>query len=662
MLSLAAGVTLSSGLIIDNQAAGGAITLDNATTPVIGAGMIAEGALTSDATINIGAGDFEFIIDVSASGSFVNGGQINLSGATGNAAALYIGPPPKGGGSLSATYGNISVTDGFIQAGAADQAASGGGASGDITLNSDGYLLATASLANTAVTFAGAGDLLALGQTAVGTSTYQQVRAISGFGAGDTIALVSDGTAMAVPAKASYSSATDDLTIANASGATLATLDIGAGYSSDAFVVTSKTTNVANTGATSFSNEYDVKIVPALAITSSGEASSEASQTITGTVTSGGGATVAGQTVTLTDNGVALAASAPIIVQSNGTFSASIVLPNAGVNAIVASVSNSAGSVGTSAAVDDWLTTAGATNSSNVDGLSVNVGDSVNVAVGGAGDYLNVTGTSAVATATGSKDNIALAGLNDWAALNGSGEAETATGSGGYVVMNGASDNSAMNGPSEAASASSTGANDYFSLGGSNDWVTMYGANDGATATGADVSVTQGGTGDWANLLGQGDAMTATGSTASATLGGTDQWATLNGSGDAGTATGATDYVVLGSSNEWVALKGAGDSVTGSGNGDYVEFGGSSATADLTGNTKSYVFDASFGNVVISDFNATSDTMQFSKSDFASWSALSPGHIVQGALGAVITFDAGDTVTLKGVSEGSLVSTHFSFV
>jgi hypothetical protein len=400
---------------------------------------------------------------------------------------------------------------------------------------------------------------------------------------------------------------------------------------------------------------------PSVAIASLGEASSQSSQTITGTVAGSVFATVAGQAVTLTDNGVALTTSAPVTVQSDGSFSASVVL-NASVNAIVVSVADSSGDIGTSATLYDWLTTAGATNGSNVDGLSVYVGDGVNVTVGGASDYLDVTGTSAVATATGSKDNIVLAGVNDWAALNGTGEAETATGSGGYVVMNGASDNSAMNGLSEGASASSTGADDYFSLAGSNDWVTMYGASDGATETGVSDSVTQGGAGDWANLTGQGDAMTATGATASATLGGANEWATLNGSGDAGTATGATDFVVLGSNNEWVALKGAGDSVTGSGNGDYVEFGGASATADLTGNTEAYVIDASFGNVVINDFNAASDTMQFSKSDFSSWGALSPSHIAPGATGAVITFTAGNTVTLTGVSEGSLVAANFSFL
>ena len=47
-------------------------------------------------------------------------------------------------------------------------------------------------------------------------------------------------------------------------------------------------------------------VAPAVTITSPAEASNDAAQTITGTVTSGGGAMV-GQAVTFTDNGAALA-------------------------------------------------------------------------------------------------------------------------------------------------------------------------------------------------------------------------------------------------------------------------------------------------------------------------------------------------------------------
>ena len=91
-------------------------------------------------------------------------------------------------------------------------------------------------------------------------------------------------------------------------------------------------------------------IAPTVTITSAAEASRNATQTVTGTVVSGGAATVAGQTVTLTDNGVTLGTAT---VQSNGTFSATVTLPNQGANSIVATVSDSYGNSGSSAAVVD---------------------------------------------------------------------------------------------------------------------------------------------------------------------------------------------------------------------------------------------------------------------------------------------------------------------
>ncbi|BAM91984.1 putative calcium binding hemolysin protein [Bradyrhizobium oligotrophicum S58] len=91
---------------------------------------------------------------------------------------------------------------------------------------------------------------------------------------------------------------------------------------------------------------------PTVTITSAAETSNVAVQTITGTVTSGGIAKVAGQTVTLTDNGVPLGTAT---VQADGSFAATVTLPNQGSNAIVASVTDSFGSTGSSASVVDFL-------------------------------------------------------------------------------------------------------------------------------------------------------------------------------------------------------------------------------------------------------------------------------------------------------------------
>ena len=63
---------------------------------------------------------------------------------------------------------------------------------------------------------------------------------------------------------------------------------------------------------------------------------------------------MAGQTVTLTDNGTTLGTAT---VQSDGTFSAAVTLPNQGANAIVATVSDNFGNIGTSAAVIDARST-----------------------------------------------------------------------------------------------------------------------------------------------------------------------------------------------------------------------------------------------------------------------------------------------------------------
>ncbi|BAM90337.1 putative calcium binding hemolysin protein [Bradyrhizobium oligotrophicum S58] len=91
---------------------------------------------------------------------------------------------------------------------------------------------------------------------------------------------------------------------------------------------------------------------PTVTITSAAETSNVAVQTITGTVTAGGIGKVVGQTVILTDNGVTLGTAT---VQADGSFSATVTLPNQGSNAIVASVTDGLGNTGASAAVVDFL-------------------------------------------------------------------------------------------------------------------------------------------------------------------------------------------------------------------------------------------------------------------------------------------------------------------
>lgn len=152
-------------------------------------------------------------------------------------------------------------------------------------------------------------------------------------------------------------------------------------------------------------------VAPTVTITSPAETSSTAAQTITGTVTTD--AVVAGQTVTLTDNGTVLGTGT---VQSNGTFSINVTLPNGGANSIVASVTDSLGLTGSSAALVDTLpvaptitgTRAGQTTTSRAPinpftGVTIGDGnwaalDTLTITLSGAGGTLSGTGLSGSGT------------------------------------------------------------------------------------------------------------------------------------------------------------------------------------------------------------------------------------------------------------------------
>ncbi len=176
----------------------------------------------------------------------------------------------------------------------------------------------------------------------------------AGNGASQTIAgtVVPGGTASVVGQTVTL---TDN-------GATLATTTVQADGSFTANVtlpnqgansiIALVTDNDGNAGSSAAVVDTLDNVAPTVTITSAAETSDVAAQTITGTVLSGGVAAVVGQTVTLTDNGTTLGAAT---VQSNGTFTASVTLPNEGTNAIIATVTDSYGNAGSSAAVDDTL-------------------------------------------------------------------------------------------------------------------------------------------------------------------------------------------------------------------------------------------------------------------------------------------------------------------
>ena len=71
------------------------------------------------------------------------------------------------------------------------------------------------------------------------------------------------------------------------------------------------------------------------------------------------------------------------------------------------------------------------------------------------------------------------------------------------------------------------------------------------------------------------------------------------------------------------------------------------------------MFQPAFGQDVINGFSS-SNSMTFSSSDFANWSALL-SDMTQSGSNTVITLDASDKITLTGVTESSLKSSQFHF-
>ena len=118
-------------------------------------------------------------------------------------------------------------------------------------------------------------------------------------------------------------------------------------------IVASQTDTFGNTGSASLSFTLDTS-APAVAITSPGGATNQASQTISGTVD----VADAGATVTILD-GITAVGSA--VVQANGTWTATGVTLSNGSNSLTARVTDAAGNIGTSSAVVYTLSTTGPT-------------------------------------------------------------------------------------------------------------------------------------------------------------------------------------------------------------------------------------------------------------------------------------------------------------
>jgi VCBS repeat-containing protein len=132
---------------------------------------------------------------------------------------------------------------------------------------------------------------------------------------------------------------------------------------------------------------------------------------------------------------------------------------------------------------------------------------------------------------------------------------------------------------------------------------------------------------------------------------------TLGNGADTVTA-GANSIVTAGNGNDTVAA-GANSTIT-FGNGNDTVTAVSSLIQAGKGHD-SFIFTGSFGQNTITNFNTALDTIQLSSSEFANFAAVQ-NHMQQVGANTVITYDAGDAITLAGVKISSLHASDFHFV
>ncbi len=329
--------------------------------------------------------------------------------------------------------------------------------------------------------------------------------------------------------------------------------------------------------------------------------------------------------------------------------------------------------------------------------------------VNGSGATMNVTG--AQASISGGSDTINLDGASsDAVSLYGTAGAwDTVNGSSATVIVNGAQ--ASVLGGGDVVWASGGSSVSLYNTNG--NWGTVYGTAEMVIANGVQTSVLGGGDviwasggsvlslyntgGNWDTVNGSGETVIANGVQASV-LGGSDviwasggsslslyntggNWDTVNGSGETVILTGAQASINGGGDTLWlnggatVSLYGTGtsaDTVGGSGaflalngvaasvngNGDTFWLGGTN-TLTLAGNSEQIITAKTLGDDTITGFNST-DHVQFSASNFADWAHLL-GATKQSGSDTIITLDAGDQITLKGVLASSLSSSQFAF-
>ena len=326
------------------------------------------------------------------------------------------------------------------------------------------------------------------------------------------------------------------------------------------------------------------------------------------------------------------------------------------------------------------------------------------------GSELTVELTSAWANVLGGANTIYFANNGDAASLYNTGGAwDAVTGSNGWIALTSAWAN--VTGGGDTISLDSLGgglppAVSLYNTGGAWDaisggigtieltsaWAnvssgdseggeTISFANDGCAAslyglfgpgawnaiTGSDGTIEL--TRAWANVIGGADTIFLADDECAASL------YTTGGAWDA--VAGSNGSIAL--TNAWANVTGGGDTIdfasagcaaslfnTGA-HADTIEgasgsIGLANAAVNLpaASETISLLGAPAFGLDTISGFTSA-DSMAFSKSDFANWSALS-SHISQSGANTLITLDANDVITLINVQASSLTSSQFSFV
>ena len=287
------------------------------------------------------------------------------------------------------------------------------------------------------------------------------------------------------------------------------------------------------------------------------------------------------------------------------------------------------------------LNSAQATISGGGDGVifasgSGNFADLFNTGVGNwdwvSGSNGTVALNSAQATISGGADGVIFAGgSGNFADLfnTGVGNWDWVSGSNGTVALNSAQ--TTISGGSDGVIFASGSGNfaDLFNTGVGNwDWVS--GSNGTVALNSAQTTISGGA-----------DGVIFAGSSGNI--------ATLNGTG------GNWDWVA--GSNGTIGLNNAQTFVTG-GN-DTVSFVGTSAVT-LSGASDVLTFQQGIGGKdVVNGFSST-DAIELSHLDFASWSALS-SHISQSGANTVIALGPSDTITLTNFAAASLIPSQFHF-